>query len=137
LSVFHLLSRNDGPAKLKNDANFWYKIWDQAGRPFVVLCMTFRKITKKKYKSSVRCLKRRQLHVHCEKLAHPFSEKKKGNFWAEDRQLNRSSTSSLAPVVDGVSGHSDIANLFASNLLSSFHSRTMPDSLCAFYFVSY
>ena len=32
-----LIGWNDGPAKLKKDANFWYRVWEQAGQPSGVL----------------------------------------------------------------------------------------------------
>ena len=69
------------------------------------------------------------------KLALLLTKKNKKEFWSEVRRLNQS-TCSYTPVVDGVSGDENIANLFATKsegLLnthtSSSHSSTPQSSL--------
>ena len=49
------------------------------------------------------------------KLAYSFAKNKKSSFWSDVRKL-KSSSSSFAPVVDGVAGGCNIANVFASKL---------------------
>ena len=43
-----LIGWKDGSSKLKEDANFWYRVWDQAGCPSAGILFTL-----KKYKSSL------------------------------------------------------------------------------------
>jgi hypothetical protein len=85
-----LVGWNDGSAKLKEGANFWYKVWEQAGCPASGALFD---IKNKKYKYSVRRLKCRQWHLLHQKLACSFSAK---GFWSV-RQLNRPSPSAHAP----------------------------------------
>ena len=53
----YLIGWNDGPAKLKEDANFRYKVWEQAGQPPSGVLFELKRDTKRKYKNSVRRLK--------------------------------------------------------------------------------
>ena len=53
--------------------------------------------------------------------------KRKDNFWSDIKRLNSSGPSSASPVVDGICGNSNIANLFASKL--NKHSSTPCSSL--------
>ena len=89
----------------------------------------FMRNTRRRYKSSVRHLKRRQRHIMGDKLVHAFADKRKNGFWSKVRQLNRSSLSSVS-IVDGVSGSSNIANFMASKLqdLLNTHSAASRDS---------
>ena len=64
------------------------------------------------YKYEVRRLIRRQISLLQKKLAYSFI---KSSFWSDVRKL-KSSSSSFAPVVDGVAGGCNIANVFASKL---------------------
>ena len=125
-----LIGWNDGPAKLKEGANFWYKVWEQAGQPSSGVLFELKRDTKREYKNSVRCLKRRQGHLLQGKLAHLFTRKNKDSFWSKVKKLNRPSFSHPS-VIDGVSGDSNIANAFASNLrtLLNTHSTSQRDSL--------
>ena len=65
-----LIGWKDGSSKLKEDANFWYRVWDQAGRPSTGTFFTLKKHTKKK--ASVRSLKRKQQRLAREKIARSF-----------------------------------------------------------------
>ena len=127
---YRLAGWNDTCQQLKDDANLWYKIWEQAGRPSSGALFNIRRYTKRKYKSSVRRLQRRQQYLRRERLARSYAEKKMDDFWTKVKQLNHSSTT-RAPVVDGVSGSLSIANLFASNLdkLLNMHSPALRDAL--------
>ena len=53
------------------------------------------------------------------------------SFWSKVKKLNHPSSSSRPSVIDGVSGDSNIANAFASNLrtLLNTHSTSQRDSL--------
>ena len=80
--------------------------------------------TKRKFKYSVRQLKRKQQRLRGMKLAQSFSGKGKTTFWSKVRQYSRSSAPSSASMVDGVSDPSSIADLMASRLrnLLNIHS---------------
>ena len=123
---------NDFCKDMKRDADFWYKIWKEAGCLHTGVLFDIKKSTKKKYKSSVRRLKRKQNQLTREKLAKSFAGRKKTGFWSAVKQLRRAPTS-RAPVVDGCVCHSEIANLFASNMcdLLNTHSPTLRDSMLA------
>ena len=69
---------------------------------------------------------------------HLFTRKNKDSFWSKVRKLNRPSSSSLPSVIDGVSGNSNIANVFASNwcILLNTHSTSQCDSLYTSFVLS-
>ena len=57
-------------------------------------------------------------------LASTFSNKRSNNFWSVVHSLNKSrSKNNRVPIVDSVSGESDIANLFASKLSSRLNTH--------------
>ena len=98
--------------KLKHDANFWYRVWCEAGHPSTGIVSDIRK---RKYKYHVRELKRKQNKLNRERLAKSFAEKRKDGFWSAIKNLKCGSMS-RASVVDGCTDSSDIANIFARNL---------------------
>ena len=122
-----LVGWKDKCGKLKEDANFWYKVWVQAGRPSSGALFNIKRNAKRNYKSSVRRLQRRQQYLLRNKLARSFAEKRNDNFWSKVKQL----TTTHASVVDGISGPSNIANVFATNVRSllNTHSPSVRDSL--------
>ena len=73
-----------------------------------------KKNAKTRYKYEVRRLKRRQDNLlQNNKLAKLFTRNEKKKFWSEIRWLNHTQPRSI-PCVDGVSGSTSIANIFAS-----------------------
>ena len=117
-------------SKLKQTANFWYRLWEDAGHPSSGVLFQIKKNTKTRYKYEIRRLKRRQNVLLQDKFASLFASKKKDDFRSQIRQLNRSRPSP-ASSVDNVSGDVNIANLFASkfaNVLNS-NSSSSRDSL--------
>jgi hypothetical protein len=80
----------------------------------------------------VRCLKRRQQYLLRSKLANTFCGKTSRNFWSVVSSLCKSKSKiNPVPVVDGVSGVNNIANLMASKLRSllNTHSGISSDDL--------
>ena len=59
----------------------------------VFFIIIIKKSTKRKYKSSVRRLKRKQHRLVREKLAKNYADKKKNDFWSAVRQLSHPTTS--------------------------------------------
>ena len=102
-----------------------------AGPPSGILS-DIKKSTKRKYKSSVRQLKRKQNQLKREKLAKSFAKNKKDGFWSAVKQLKRGSTSRVS-VVNDCTDSSDIANIFASNICSllNTHSPALRNSMLA------
>ena len=127
-----LVGWKDCCQNLKRDADFWYKVWQEAGCPSSGVLFNIKNNTKRKYKSSVRRLKRRQHHLLRKKLAKSFAARKKIGFWSAVRRLNRP-PSSRAPVVDNVSDPFEIANLFATNISNLLNTRspTLRDTMHA------
>ena len=125
-----LVGWKDSCKDLKQDADFWYKVWREAGCPLTGALSDVRNSTKMKYKSSVRRLKRRQNQVTRDKLAKSFTKRKKTGFWSAIKQLKHKSTSQV-PVVDGCADPSEIADIFASNMsgLLNTHSSALRDSM--------
>ena len=79
----------------------------------------------------IRRIKRRQNHLVRNKLAQSFSKKRKNNFWSVVKGLAKSHKPTCAPIVDGISGGNNIANMWASKLsnLLNTHSPTSRESL--------
>ena len=89
----------------------------EAGYPSFCVLFQIKKLCKKQYKFEVRRLIRKQQHLLRQKLARSFSSKKSRDFWAAVRSVNGSKrNSNHVPVVDGVCGDDDIANLFLINI---------------------
>ena len=98
---------------LKRSANFWHRIWSEAGCPSSGVLFQIKKHTKSRYKHEVRRLKRKQNCLLQEKLAGLSARKKMRDFWFQIRKLNVTRSPS-SPVVDGLSDSKGIADLFAS-----------------------
>ena len=94
---------------LKHSANFWYRIWNEAGCPSSGV---LKKHSKSRYKHEVRRLKRKQNRLLQDKLAGLSAQNNLKDFWS---QINRSHSSSTSPVVDGLCDSKSIANRFATH----------------------
>ena len=106
-----LVDWKDGVQSLKQAANFWYKVWKEAGYPTSGVLFQIKKHTKSRFKYEVRRRKRRHRHLVRSKLASTFSNKRSNNFWSVVHSLNKSrSKNNRVPIVDSVSGESDIAS---------------------------
>ena len=102
---------------------FWYKVWVEAGCPSSGVLSQIKKNSKRRYKYEVRRLIRKQNDLLQKKLAASFVRKKKSSFWSDIRKLN-SSSPSLPPVIDGVSGSRSIADVFASKLNDTLNTHS-------------
>ena len=122
---------NNGPSELRRETNFWYKVWDEAECPSSGVLFNIKKNAKSRYKYAVRRIKRRQNHLVRNKLAQSFSKKRKNNFWSVVKGLAKSHKPTCGPIVDGISGGNDIANMWASKLsnLLNTHGPTSRESL--------
>ena len=105
---------NDSARPLKEKANFWHKVWTEAGCPSAGILAEIKKAAKTRYKYAVRRLKRRQ--EKRKKVGEVFASRNARNFWNEVKKINKKSRSRPAQSIDGVSGDNDIADLWASKL---------------------
>ncbi len=114
----HLIAGwNDTARAYKDKANFWHRVWLEAGSPSSGVLCQIKKNSKSRYKYEVRRLKRRQLHIRRKKMASALLSSKSREFWSEVKHVNRSrKKQSPVPSVDGVTGSNNIANLFSSKL---------------------
>ena len=92
---------------------FWYKIWVEVGCPSSGVLSQI-KNSKRRYKHEVRHLICKQNDLLQKKLVMSFVRKKKLN----------SSSPSLPPVIDGVSGSRNIADVFASKLEDTLNTHS-------------
>ena len=99
---------------LKHSANFWYRIWNEAGCPSSGVLFQIKKHSKSRYKHEVRRLKRKQNRLLQDKLAGLSAQKNLKDFWSQIKKLNRSHSSITSPVVDGLCDSKSIANRFAT-----------------------
>ena len=118
----------DSTTNLKRTANFWHKLWNDAGCPSSGVIFQLKQNTKKKYKREVRRLTRRQKFLLQKKLARSFSKKNKNSFWADVKMMKSTSTST-APIVDNMHDCGDIANVFASNYKTILNTHSLGSHL--------
>ena len=116
----------------KSKANFWHKVWRDAGSPSTGVLLQIKKASKRRYKYEVRRLKRKQAHIRRRRMANAFVNPNSRNFWKEVRNINRScSCKSHTPVIDGFHDPDNIALHFSNKLrtLLASDSSTTCDSL--------
>ena len=118
-----LVGWNQFLSRFKESSLFWHKIWKEAGYPSSGVLSQIKKNVKRRYRYAVRRLIRRQNHLLQKKLATSFARKNKSSFWSDIRKLN-SSSPSRPPVIDGVLGSKNIADLFASNLKNTLNTHS-------------
>ena len=82
-SSHHLAGWNDNCRKQKDDANFWFTVWEEAGCPRSEALFNIKRYTKRKYKSSVRCLQHRQQYLLQEKVSKLYASKRMDSFWSK------------------------------------------------------
>ena len=123
---------NENANHLKNASKFWHKVWEEAGCPSTGVLSAIKIKAKKRYKYEVRRLKRRQQFLLQDRLARSFASKRKVKFWVHVKRL-MSRPSHPSPLVDGVNGKTEIANIFASKFsaLLNKHSSSFRNSLLA------
>ena len=99
----------------------------EAGCPSSGVLSNIRRKTKAHYKFAVRRIKRRKHFIIREKLAYSREHKNAREFWDV---VNRNIKSSPAPIVDGISGDKEIADLFALNLKKRLNIH-IPEDVCS------
>ena len=116
--------------KLRKASIFWHRVWEEAGCP---TSSTIKRHANKRYKYEIRRLKHRKHFLLRDRLAHSFALKKKASFCSDINRLNNKGATKHSPVVDGVSGTKNIANIFASKFSSLLnkHSSSLRNSLLA------
>ena len=133
LLCFHFTSVpgwNDATKHLKTKVSFWHKLWCDAGSPSAGVLHQLKLATKRRYKYEVRRLKWQQSAITRRRMAHALPSSGSHNFWKEVKKVNSSGSlrSAHAPVIDGMHGDSDIANVFSSKLSSLLSSASSSSS---------
>ncbi len=126
---------NDAARSLKIDANFWRRVWLDAGCPSSGVLFQIKRKSKLRYKYEVRRLKRRQLFIRRRKMASAFASSSSRDFWSEVKRINRKPGGHVSvSTIDGVSGDSNISELWSNKLqllLNSRDTRSRDDLLDA------
>ena len=104
---------NDGTQTLKADANFWYRVWSEAGCPCTGVLFEIKKKAKHRFKYAVRSLRRQKRSIVRRKLAYKRAHCHSRDFWAEVGRFSKPERRSPPLVVDGVNGDKQIATLWA------------------------
>ena len=122
---------NDGTQTLKADANFWYRVWSEAGCPCTGVLFEIKKKAKHRFKYAVRSLRRQKRSIVRRKLAYKRAHCHSRDFWAEVGRLSKPERRSPPLVVDGVTGDKQIATLWANklNVLYNTHSTMLRDKI--------
>ena len=110
---------NDAAKHLRNKANFWYRVWLEAGSPSVGVLAVIKKKSKSRYKYEVRRLKRRKEHIAREKLTKAFSIRNKKDFWKKVKQLRNTSQAPAHHRIDGIDDDKLLLSCFVINCLPS------------------
>ena len=111
---------NKAASMLKSKANFWHRVWREAGCSGVLF--DIKRCLHSCFKYEVRRLRRREKHIQRSKLAEAMSSNDVNNFWSQVRRINSSKSSSSLSAVDSVSGAPCIANVFSEKLESLLNS---------------
>ena len=128
---------NDAAKDLRDKANFWYRVWLEAGSPSAGVLAVIKKKSKSRYKYEVRRLKRRREHIAREKLAKAFSIRNKKDFWQNVKKFRSTSQASSHHRIDGVIDDKATSELFRDKLsitlnkhaCHSFNSGSLGQSL--------
>ena len=115
---------NKAASMLKSKANFWHRVWREAGCPCSGVLFDIKRRSRSRFKYEVRRLRRREKHIRRSKLAEPMSSMDVNSFWSQVSRINSSKSSSSSSVVDSVSGAPRIANVFSAKLESLLNSRS-------------
>ena len=95
---------NDHVCEFKLKADFWYRVWTEAGSPESGVLFQIKKHVKSRYKYEIRELKRREEYIKNQKLSSTFSKSSTKQFWKEVKRIrNSGNIASAASVIDGVS----------------------------------
>ena len=121
---------NEAARLYKSKANFWHKVWCDAGSPSSGVLFQIKKASKCRFKYEVRRLKRQQLHQRRRRMASALASSNSRNFWKEVQSVNKAHRrkTPAAPVVDGIHGDADIAKHFANKLQSLLTSASVSTS---------
>ena len=114
---------NKAASMLKSKANFWHRVWREAGYPCSGVLFDIKRRSRSRFKYEVRRLRRCEKHIRRSKFAEAMSSKDVNSFWSQVRRINSSKSSSSSSVVDSVSGAPRIANVFSAKLESLLNSR--------------
>jgi len=102
---------NDHVKFHRDTAMFWHGIWKENGSPNAGMVFDIRRKTRYQYHNAIRAVKRNKLLLSASKVAEGFADNCDLNFWAEIKKI-KGTACSRTNSVDGLSGGSNIANIF-------------------------
>ena len=123
---------NDHVREFKLKADFWYRVWTEAGSPKSDVLFQIKKHVKSRYKYQIRKLKRREEYIKNQKLLSTFFKSSTKQFWKEVKHIrNSGNIASAASVIDGVSDPELVSNCLSSKFsvtLNSHNNDTFDES---------
>ena len=114
---------NHSARGLKEKANFWHRVWKQAGSPSAGVLHQLKKLARSRYKYEVRRLKRRELHIRRGKMAQALASSNTRSFRQQVQRVNKAQKPHSACSIDGHRGASNITRLFSSKLQGFLNSQ--------------
>ena len=102
-------------------ALFWHSLWRENNCPHEGSLADIRRSTRANYHRAIRTAKKNKEKLSATKLAEALINDKSRNFWKEIRKI-RCHKNNPPNNVDGVTGESEISNLFASKYKDLYNS---------------
>ena len=93
-------------------SKFWYKVWCDAGYPSSGVLFQLMKHAKQRYKYKVRRLQHRQEYLRHERMAEALLRDPTRDFWSEVCKSCGKTSATSAPIVDGISGVTNVVNFY-------------------------
>lgn len=109
-------------------SQWWHRLWVEAGSPTAGVLFQLKKLAHRRYKYAVRRVRRRQEHLKRTRLAEALLNDPNRKFWSEVRRFSGNNKLATAPVIDGVSGPENIANLWSNNFKRIYNTAEGSDS---------
>ena len=108
---------------LKGKADFWHRVWVEAGGPTSGTLYQIKRKAKSRYKYQVRKLMRRREYVSNQTLVSAFSNKNPASFWKEVKRVRGSKKSNSTSFLDGLSDPLAISNALATKFSHTLNSH--------------
>ncbi len=115
---------NDSARSLKDLADFWHRVWRDAGAPSAGVLFQIYCRAKSRFKYEVRRLRCRKIFIQRNKMANALASSTSRDFWKEVHRIHKHPRScGSVPTVDGVSGDTHISELWSAKLQTLLNSR--------------
>ena len=112
---------NESIKPLKTSADFWGHIWDSCGRPPQGIIYNIYKSCRHAYHYAIRNALRNRSDLSNKRMAESIAHNDSRDLWREIKKIKHTK-SKRAPHVDGITGSSEIAKLFADKYNELYNS---------------